>query len=236
MSTPDDFGNRLESQTDAYLDRLADCLGLLPELLDQYAAGEDVAPTVERIGDLESQCDRMIRSITSSITNSNPEQMGLLNTRLNHNQSALIEFYKQIDSLANVTERIATELPMMRPEADNDCYAGLVEMAEHVANMTETLEEVVERFIRDLRSAGASDTLYDEIKAIRDMESRCDAIKDEVIETAFADDRIDQPLLYRELALLFDDLANTMEDVTDRMIVIASTEPDIVTEIDPDEG
>ncbi|CCQ33986.1 Protein of unknown function DUF47 [Halorhabdus tiamatea SARL4B] len=235
MAEKSDFGRELESQTDAYLERLDDCLGLLPQLLEEYENGEDYAATVERIGDLESEGDTMIRSIISSITNSDPEDMGLLNTRINYNQSGLIEFYKQVDSLANVTERIADEIAMMQPPTDTECYQGLREMAEHVADMTETLEEVVERFVHGLGTTSGSDTLYGEIKAIRDMESRCDSIKNDVIRTAFADEETAEALMYRELAILFDDLANTMEDVTDQIIVIASDEPGLVTEVDPSE-
>jgi len=235
MAGKSDFGQELETQTDAYLDTLKDCLGLLPQLLEEYEAGEDFEATVERIGELESEGDTMIRSIISSITNSDPEDMGLLNTRINYNQSGLIEFYKQVDSLANVTERIADEIAMMQPPTDTECYQGLREMAEHVADMTETLEEVVERFVHGLGTTSGSDTLYDEIKAIRDMESRCDSIKNDVIRTAFADEGTAEALMYRELAILFDDLANTMEDVTDQIIVIASDEPGLVTEVDPNE-
>jgi len=235
MSTGADFGKQLESKTDAYLDRLEECVGLLPKLLEQYENGEDYSETVDRIGELESEGDRMIRSITSSITNSDPEDMGLLNSRINQNQSELIEFYKDVDSLANVTELIADELSMMQPPTDTDCYQGLREMAEHVADMTETLENVVKRFVRGLGTTRETDSLYAEIEAIRDMESRCDSIKNDVIETAFRDEDTAQALMYRELAIRFDDLANTMEDVTDRIIVIASDVPGIVTEVDPDE-
>jgi uncharacterized protein Yka (UPF0111/DUF47 family) len=229
----EDFGAELERRTDEYMDTLDECVSLLPTLLEQYAGGDDVEETVERIGDLESEGDRMIRSITSEITNSDPEDMGLLNTRFNYNQTELIEFFKRIDVLANLTERIAQELPIMQPAHDNACFEGLAEMADHVANMTATLEDVVERLVKALARTNETETLYDDIKAIRDMESRCDSIKDDVIATAFADGSIEQPLLYRELAILFDDLANTMEDVTDRIIVIASDEPGLVTEIDP---
>ncbi|MFW5949809.1 MAG: DUF47 domain-containing protein [archaeon] len=229
----EDFGNDLEVRTDTYLETLDECVSFLPTLLEQYANDEDVEPTVERILALESEGDQMIRSITSAITNSNPEEMGLLNTRFNYNQTELIEFYKEIDVLANRTERIAQEVIMMQPASDNDCFDGLLEMAEHVADMTTTLEDVVERLVRGLARTDATDSLYDGIKAIRDMESRCDAIKYDIIATAFADETIEHPLMYRELAILFDDLANTMEDVTDRIILIASDEPGLVTEIDP---
>jgi len=40
--------------------------------------------------------------------------------------------------------------------------------------------------------------------------------------------------VYRELAVLLDELANTIEDLTDRITVISSEEPGIVTETSPD--
>lgn len=228
-----DFGAQLEAKTDTYLDRLTECVGLLPEALDQYAAGEPTDDTVERIEDLESECDQLHRDITALITNGDPADMGIRNTRLNYNQSGLVEFYRRIDVMANLTERIAHEITMMRPPYDNDCFRGLREMAEEVASMQSTLEDVVERFVHNLTTIDASDSFAADIQAIRDAESRCDAIKNDVIETAF-NDGIDQPLMYRELAILVDDLANTMEDVTDGIITISSDEPGIVTETGPD--
>lgn len=234
MSTETDFGKQLESQTDAYLDRFIDCVRILPELLDQYENDGPYRDTVERIQALESECDTMIRDIKALITNAGADDMGLLNTRINYNQSALIEFYQNVDVVVNLTERIAQELQMMQPPHDTDCYRGLVEMAEEVASMTTTLEDLVERFIHTLAHTQGSDTLTAEIQSIRDAESRCDRIRNDVITTAFSDDSIEQPLMYREFAILFDELANKMEDITDQIVVIASNEPDLVTEADPD--
>jgi uncharacterized protein Yka (UPF0111/DUF47 family) len=228
------FGDRLVAQTDTYLEPLTDCVRLLPELLAQYEDDADTGETVERIEDLESECDQIHREITALITNGNPSDIGIRNTRLNYNQSGLVEFYRTIDVMANLTERIAHEITMMRPPHDNDCFAGLREMAEEVASMMSTLEDVVERFVHNLSDIDASDSFAGDIQSIRDAESRCDAIKNSVIETAFNTDGIDQPLMYRELAILVDDLANTMEDVTDQIITISSDEPGIVTETGPD--
>lgn len=228
------FGEQLETRTDAFLDGLNECVGLLPTVLDQYESGEDYEQTVETIQDLESDCDTMNREIVGFISNAGPEDIGLLNTRINFNESALIEFYDNVDVMANLTERIAQELQMMRPPHDNDCFEGLTEMAEEVVSMMTTLEDVVERFVHSLGNAAETDTLTEEIQSIRDTESRCDAIRNDVIATAFRDNDIDQPLMYRELAILFDELANKMEDITDQIVVISSKEPGIVTEADPD--
>lgn len=233
MPTDADFGDQLESKTDAYLDRLNDCVRLLPEILDEYAADGEYRDTLDRIQTIESECDRLNRNITALITNANPDNIGLLNTRINFNESALLEFYKNVDVVANLTERIAQELVMMQPSHDTDCFQGLQEMAEQIASMTTTLEDVVERFVHNLCNTYESDTLTDEIQSVRDMESRCDEIRNDVITTAFSDDGIDQPLMYREFAILLDELANKMEDITDQIVIIASKEPGIITEADP---
>lgn len=234
MPSGPNFGDELEAKTDAYFDPLTDCVSLLPNLLEQYAAEEEYHDTFDRIQTLESECDRITREITSSFTNAGPGDIGLLDSRVHFNTSDLIAFYQKLDVIANVTERIAQELLMMQPAHDNDCFEGLCEMAEYAADGMEPLEDVVIRFVHSLRNTNASENLVDEIAAVREMESRCDEVRNGVIETAFADESIDQPLMYREFAILFDRLANTMEDLTDQIIIIASNEPGIVTEANTD--
>jgi len=231
MTTP--FGDQLESQTAPYLERLTDCVSLLPVVLEEYAARDAYLETVEDIQTLESKCDEMIRSLTGLITNAGPEDMGLLDTRIDFNEAALLALYKDIDVVANLTERIVQELVMMQPPHENDCFRGLQAMATEIVSMTITLEDVVTRFVTAICNTYESDTLIDEIEDIRARESRCDELRNDVITTAFSDDEIESPLLWREFAILFDDLANKIEDITDQIIIIASNEPGIVTEADP---
>jgi len=123
---------------------------------------------------------------------------------------------------------------MMRPDADTAPFRDMREMATRIVEMVAVLADVVERFVRGLARADAAETLTDGIESIRGLESECDDLRNDAIATAFADDGIDQPLVYRELAILLDELANTVEDLTDRMVVIASKEPGIVTGTGPD--
>ncbi|MFW5916936.1 MAG: DUF47 domain-containing protein [Halorubrum sp.] len=233
MSTDADFGERLEAQTAAYLARIDDCVRLLPRALDEYAEGGAYRETVDEIAAIESECDAQVREITGVITNAGPDDIGLLNTRINFNESALLDFYKELDVVANHTERIVQEVAMMRPSAEVDSFASMREMAERVVEMTAILGDVVERFVRGLARSDATETLTAGIESIRDLESECDDLRNDAVATAFADDAIDQPLVYRELAILLDELANTIEDLTDRIVVIATKEPGIVTEADP---
>ncbi|MFC6753779.1 DUF47 domain-containing protein [Halorubrum tibetense] len=230
MTNNDGFGDRLESRTGAYLDRLIDCIELLPEAFDRYEADGKYRDTVERIATIESECDDVNREITGSITDSGPQDIGLLNTRINFNAASLIELYNDLDVIANHTERITQELVMTRPEHGTEPFDGLTEMATETVTMAEQLREVVEQFVHGLTAPDETVTLTEGIETVRAGESRCDAIRDDVIATAFDGGRTADALLYREFAILLDELANTMEDVTDRIVVIASDEPGIVTE------
>ena len=234
MSTDADFGERLEATSITYLDRIDDCVALLPRALDEYASGGDYRETVDEIATIESECDELVREITGTITNAGPDDIGLLNTRINFNQSALLDFYKELDVVPNHTERIVQEVVMMRPDADGDPFRDMRKMATRIVEMTAVLGDVVEGFVHGLARSGATETLTEGIETIRGLESECDGLRNDAIETAFADDAVDQPLVYRELAILLDELANTIEDLTDRMVVIASKEPGIVTEADPE--
>lgn len=49
MSTDADFGERLEAQTATYLDRIDDCVALLPQAFDEYASGGPYRETVDEI-------------------------------------------------------------------------------------------------------------------------------------------------------------------------------------------
>jgi uncharacterized protein Yka (UPF0111/DUF47 family) len=234
MSTDGGFGAQLESRTEAYLDRIDDCVALLPRALDEYAEGGPYRETVDEIAAVESECDDLVRGIRGIITGAGPDDIGLLNTRINFNESALLDFYTELDVVANHTERIVQEVAMMRPDADVAPFRDMREMATRIAEMVAVLGDVVERFVRGLARSDAAETLTDGIESIRELESACDELRNDAIATAFDDADVDQPLVYRELAILLDELANTVEDLTDRMVVIASKEPGIVTEVEPD--
>jgi len=236
MATDGSFGERLESQTESYLGRLDDCVSLLPSALDAYEETGSCQDLAAEIAEIESDCDSRVRALTGAITNAGADDIGLLNTRINFNQSALIELYNQLDVVANHTERIVNELGMMRPAAAVEPFACMRSMAAHIVDMVDTLVDVTSEFVRGLTRSDLTRELTAGIERIRELESECDDLRDEAIATAFADDTIDSPLVYRALAILFDELANTIEDLTDQLIVIGSEEPRIITETDPAAG
>jgi len=232
MASETGFSGTLESQTETYLDQLTLCSTYLPELLEEYATGRETEQVVGKIEATESECDDIRRSITALISNAASQDIGLLSTRIKINQSALLNFYKDLDIIANHTERIAQELTMIQPSPTVDSYDHLREMAAVIVEMTAELSDIVARFIRSLARTNASETLTDGIERVREFESQCDTIRNTVIKSAFQND-VEDPLVYREFAVLLDELANTIEDLTDQITVITSEEPGITTETDP---
>lgn len=234
MAADSTFGDELDSATETYLTRLTDCVALLPAVLTQYATDTDYESTYAEIGEIESECDQLNRTINGTITNAGPDEIGLLNSRVHFNASELIDFYGTLDVTANLTERITQELLMMRPPHDNACFDGLQEMAAEIESGLPAVETCVVQFIRAMSQTDEPTDLTEEIETVRAMESACDDLRNDIISTAFAEDAIDQPLMYREFAILFDELANTIEDITDKIVIIASNEPGIITEPQPE--
>jgi len=76
MSTDADFGEQLETRTVAYLDRIDDCVALLPRALDEYASGGAYDETVDEIAAVESECDELVRGLTALITDAGPDDIG----------------------------------------------------------------------------------------------------------------------------------------------------------------
>jgi len=227
----EDFGGELVAETERYLERISECVSLLPELLEQYASGAAYGGTVDRIQELERDCDRASRHICRLITNADPGEMGLQHARVHFNAPSLVALFQRIDGIANVVERIAEELAATTPPRNDDCLQGLQEMADHAVTGVDVLGRAVAAFVRVLCIPSQSATVADDIAAIRDTESRVDDLRNRVTATAFDDETVVQQLVYRELAVHCDRLLDIMEDVTDRMGIVASGVPGLV--VDP---
>lgn len=232
------FDDRIVSRTEEYLDRIAECVGLLSRLLETYLAeGDDETTTgtesvVASITTLESDCDRLKRDVSGRITNADAAEIGLLNARIHLNSSQVLDLYQRLDAIPNVTERIAEELATIEPSREPACFDRYAEMAEYAIRGMEALSEAVSRYVRLLRSPTRSGSIAAEIATVRGVESAVDELRNEVVEAAFAEGAIDRALVHREFALRFDALCDAMEDVTDTLVLVSSTESWITTEPD----
>lgn len=229
MAAEANLGSQIGSETEAYLDRIDRCVSLLPELLARYRAGEAYRETAATLRRLESECDRCERRIAALVTNATAADLGLWNSRLHLNTPQIVELYQDVDGVANAAEGVAEALVTMSPDPDPRCFDGLEAMAERATEAVAVLSDVVARFVHTLCSPSDSVALADGIERIREFERTVDGLRNDVIAQAF-DDAVERPLVYREFALLLDGLVDAMEDATDRIVLVSSTESWIVTE------
>lgn len=230
------FEDQLLSETDAYLNRVEDCVFQLQTLLDQYVAESSYKGVVDLISEIESDCDQLNRRISALISNSNARKLGIKLTRLHVNSRPTIQLYQLLDEIANAVEQFAEEIDAISPPIDEPCLDRLREMADIAIRTMTVLKEAVTDYVRVLCQPDTAITLTAEIGRIRTAESRCDKLRTEVIATAFSDGPSPTALVYRELALLLDQVVDTMEDVTDQMILIIGNQSWIEIESEESEA
>lgn len=232
MAADEDFGDEIVSETETYIDRIAACVDLLPALLERYRSGADYEAVTDRIQELESDCDRINRRISALVTNVSAEEIDFANSRIYLNSPGIVELYQKIDDIPNAVERIAEELVTIKPSTAADCFRGFSDMTEHATTAMTALATAVTGFVRVLRTPSESDSIVEEVETIREIESACDSIRNEIVETAFETASNARAIVYREFAHLFDTLVDAMEDVVDQIVLISSTEEWITTEAD----
>lgn len=212
-------------RTTTFVSELTACVDTVARLLEDYGADAALDDTVEAVRRHESACDRTCRELTVLISsvNSDRAQPGLLGVYLNAGQT--LELLQQLDEIANVLERFTDQLAAMRPPASAEVFDGLVEMASYAKSAMVSLGELTTSFVQRL-CRGDDDTLEtDVVDELRALESKSDAVRNEIVATVFEMDDTRTALVYRELALMLDDAIDAMEDAVDQMIVIAGRRP-----------
>jgi uncharacterized protein Yka (UPF0111/DUF47 family) len=226
------FEQRLASLTAAFLDQLEACVEQVPRLLDRYADGESTEEIVEELGTRESECDRTNRTVRRLIAGSNVEELGIRLTSVHLHSGQIIELYQRLDEIANHLEQFATELAAIDPPRQTSCLAGLGEMAEHCVAGMAVLSRAVRQYVRALCEPTASLSITTQVARIRELESESDRVRDRIIASAFQDGPTATSLVYFQLATRLDAVVDTMEDVTDQMLLVTGNQDWI--EIEPE--
>ncbi len=226
------FAARLQRGTETYLDWIGGCVSLLEELVGRYDAGRPIDTTVDRIDRLESECDRLGRELTALVTNT--DELDLQHLRIHHNAQRIVTVYQHLDDIANQTERIATEFQTVAPTLSTAALAEFVAFTEWTSTGMDALDTALREFFDLVCETTATGSIVEEVRTVRTAERACDELRDGIIADAFADPSVDRPLVYREFAVLFDALADTMEDVTDELVVLSGSASWIETERDVD--
>lgn len=227
------FGERFESTTDLYLEQLTTCVEAVVPLLDRYRDDGAYDQIAERIHRLESDCDETKRTLGGLILSVDPKTTGIRRTWVYLHADRLLELYETLDSIANSTEQFASELDTIAPPRREACLDGLYRMAEHAVTAIQELEHAVSAFVRALCRPEYTISIADRVGTIRTIEKEADAIRNDVLSAAFAETVDATSVVYRQLAVLLDAVLDAIEDVTDRMNLISSTEAWLDVDIYP---
>ncbi len=220
----------LVTETDLYINGVTECVTLVGTLLDDYLAERDYRETVDEIRTRESECDRTNRRISALITNATAKDIGLGNTRIHLNSTQIIRLYQRVDDVANAAEKIAEELLTIAPSPRDTYFRRYEEMVECATSAMEALNRAVTTFARLLCSPAESGSIAAEIETVRTAESACDELRNDLIADAFSDESLSDPWTLHRFAHLFDELVDTVEDVTDQLVLVSSSEEWIATE------
>lgn len=214
------FDEALRADTIEFLDGIEACVDSLPPLLEAYAQGEPIESGVAEIRDLERDCDRHARQLGSHVANADVTDLGIRLTRVHLHAGHTIGLFQQLDEIPNAVEQVAEELQAIRPDPAPVVLAHLLEMAAIATDATIALRNAVVGYVDVLCSSDAECSIAADVREVRALESDVDRLRNDAITAAFDVDGRDA-LVYRQFALQVDALVDTMEDVTDHMILSA---------------
>jgi uncharacterized protein Yka (UPF0111/DUF47 family) len=229
-----EFGRRLESTTERYLDGLSDCVRALPAVIEAFEANRGCQPIVSRIRRLESDCDRLKLELGTLVTRSAGRQLGVRLAWIHRHADRMLELYELLDTIANTTEQFAGELLAIAPPRRTACLDGLAKMAELAVVAMDRLAEVVGTFVRTLCRPAYEVSITEAVSTIRALEGESDSVRNRVLEAAFDDDCDGDAVAYRQLAVLLDGVLDTVEDVTDQLHLMTGLEGWFDIEIYPE--
>ncbi|MCG1003370.1 MULTISPECIES: DUF47 domain-containing protein [Halobacterium] len=227
-ATPE-FSKRVVDRTDAYLDRISECVELLSRLVEEYEDGDSSRALVEEIRAVESDCDAKSRRISALVTNTTVKEFGIRNSRMHLNAEQVVRLYQLLDEIPNTAERVAEDLLTVSPARRRRCFRRYREMVDHATAAMASLGDAVYEFVRLLCSATETGSIAGHVEAIRAAETECDSVRNAVVADVFDAD-VPDPLVYREFAFLFDQLVDAMEDVADQLVLLSSSEQWITAE------
>lgn len=225
-----EFSEQVVDQTDGYLEAISDCVGLLSRLVDAYDGEESAERLVTEIREGESDCDARSRQLSALVTDTTVAEFGIRNSRVHLNAEQVVRLYQLLDEIPNAAEKIADALATVAPERRRSCFRRYREMVGYAAEAMAAVEDAVREFVRLLTASTETGSIAASVETVRAAESDCDDVRKAVVADVFADETNDQPLVYREFASLFDRLVDAMEDVTDQLVLLSSSEEWITAE------
>lgn len=215
------FADRLLEQSDAYGASVVETTDALADAMADYPQDERLPPSARtRLDELESACDRRLQSLRQLVGKSMPPNF----TEAYLRTGDLLEIYRSLDVIANRSEQFIVELTVTTPPLETDVRACLRDMSRRIAVATERLVGVMDAYVESLLTDGERVYVEPHVEAIRAYESDCDAIRDAVIASVFADGIDVQALYVKELVVALDGVMDAVEDVADQLLYMNSAD------------
>ncbi|QIO21480.1 hypothetical protein [Haloarcula sp. JP-L23] len=208
-----EYANTVTTRTATYLDAVADCVLLLPQILAAYdddPARREALTT--QLADRESACDDHLRSLRTDIARATPNF-----TDVYLRADALVELYACIDEIPNAAETFVRDLDAVSPELDPQTLATFTDVAALAARATRLLVSTTRGYVQSLTTAGPSPHVSGTVDRIAGIESQCDDRRHAVTSRAFDDLAVEDALLVRDLARSLDTVPDAVEDAADHL-------------------
>lgn len=215
------FADRLLERTDAYTGSVAGTTEALADAMVVYPRDSEVLPVAkDRIDALESDCDDRLRDVRRLVGESMPPNF----TEAYLRTGDLLDLYRALDTIPSRIEQFVVELAVTTPPIDRAVRACFRDMSRRIAVATERLAEVVTAYVERLVTGDEPVHVAPEADAIATYESDCDAIRDAVVRSTFADGVDAEALFVRELVVALDGVMDAVEDAADHLLYMNSAD------------
>ena len=198
-----------------YLERLADCVGVVPEVIEKHGSEEGIHDEVDRVAEAESDCDvlvdRMKRNVVGSV---DPRTTGLY-----IRSESVVRLLRELDRVANSAEETARLIRSTRPDMPQETRDRLTEVAGRSAVATSVLADCVVRTFESFEEPGTVD-VSEEAERIRETERRCDRLKYEAVEAAFEELPTADAVVVKDVASALDGVPDGIEDAVDVLVYL----------------
>jgi uncharacterized protein Yka (UPF0111/DUF47 family) len=204
----DGLGAGVRAHTVRYVEAVVDCVALLVPALRRYQSAGTLGDLVSAIDDAESACDRWRRELARTLASMPPAFTGGTVT-----SGQLLQFFHQVDAVANRSERAVAMLDATGPPLDD--VPRLVKLGERTREAAEELAVATVAYVEALPE-GDTGAVTDSVERVATLEEECDEIRQTVVRSAFEGDQT-AALLVREAVLILESVTDAAEDAADTL-------------------
>lgn len=199
-----------------YLDRVEDCVYHLHRFFEEYEEEGFQRHVAETVG-AESDCDTMVSNLKKDVTLTKKTEPTGLYIKI----PAVLRLLRTTDRVANTAEDTVRFTYATRPELPSDVGDRLTEMGENTVAATSSLTVAALRVLRSFEQPRSVD-VSEEVKTVRDAESRCDRLKYDAVEAAFDELSTSDAAVVKDVVMRLDEVPNGVEDAVDVLLYLST--------------